>query len=72
MVVFHWLVGGCNDVMFFSSFLQVAIFVILRYILGCVVLYNKIIMLATQHKHINPPYNQRVKRVPRKKTTYGL
>nr|DAS01876.1 MAG TPA: hypothetical protein [Caudoviricetes sp.] len=24
-------------------------------------------MWNTQHKHINPPYNQRVKRVPRKK-----
>nr|DAN76534.1 MAG TPA: hypothetical protein [Caudoviricetes sp.] len=39
----------------------------LRYILGCVVLYNKKELLATQHKHINPPYNQRVKTSTKKK-----
>ena len=48
------------------------VFVILRYILGCVVLYNKITMSVTPNNiTINPPYKQRVQRVTIK-TTYGL
>ena len=37
------------------------VFVILRYILGCVVLYNKITMSVTPNNiTINPPYKKKI------------
>ena len=48
------------------------VFVILRYILGCVVLYNKITMSVTPNNiTINPPYNNECNEY-QEKTTYGL
>ena len=39
----------------------------LRYILGCVVLYNKKELSVKRNITINPPYNQRVKTSTKKK-----
>ena len=75
MCLYHYAFITCGGFSLYIGFIvanALTVFVILRYILGCVVLYNKIIMWDTQHKHINPPYNQRVKTSTKKKTTYGL
>ena len=70
MRLYHYAFITCGGFSLYIGFIvanALTVFVILRYILGCVVLYNKITMSVTPHNiTINPPYNQRVKRVTRK------
>ena len=60
MVVFHWLVVGCDYVMKKSSFFKVSHFLFLIYILLGSPLYNKNRLWDTHNITINPPYKKEI------------
>ena len=62
MCLYHYAFITCGGFSLYIGFIvanALTVFVILRYILGCVVLYNKITMSVTPNNiTINPPYNK--------------